>query len=347
LLTELGALQRLADGDQCPARGHQSGKVAGGLGIDPGDRRRPLGRLRQPIGCAEDVRLEPVESHRQGIDERAIDPALGEEDVGNGEHDGRVRARPKCVPGRVDVGCDVVADRAEEHESGAALASCPQVTRDRVAAGSAGVDGAVLERHAAERHDEVRVLDNVGPGDAVARDLVLRPDDVRQDHLGGARAVAVDRADVATEQVQEPVDLALRVMEPPRARPAVRAAVDVLGAERVDARQLDRGEAPRSLPIDLDVLVRASRRIGARAALQPAAADGRRRNTTRVCEGAREVAQDGRRIRIGRTRLDRDARCIGDGREAAPMRGVRRHVQTASATRSKLAPRMPTIASSG
>ncbi len=106
----------------------------------------------------------------------------------------------------------------------------------------------VLHVHAAERDDELGVLEDRLPRGRAPQHLVGAADDVRQDHLGRAERVAVDRRGVAADAVQEAVQLALRVVEPAGARPAVRAAVDrlvaVLGAHPSAARRRP-GRAPR------------------------------------------------------------------------------------------------------
>ena len=71
---------------------------------------------------------------------------------------------------------------------------------------------------------------------------------MRQDHRGGARAVAVDRADIAAEQVQKAVELVLRVVKAAGAGPAIGAAEH--GARPVPSHRRGavpprRGRAPR------------------------------------------------------------------------------------------------------
>jgi len=70
----------------------------------------------------------------------------------------------------------------------------------------------------------------VGQEDAARRTAFPWAHQVRQQHLRRADAVAVPRGRVAAEQAEEPVQLALRVVEPPGAGPAVRPAEDRLVA---------------------------------------------------------------------------------------------------------------------
>ena len=96
-----------------------------------------------------------------------------------------------------------------------------------VLAGAAAADIVVLQRHAAKgEHQRALSRDSSVPADVVAGDRALRADDMRQDHRRRARAVAVDRADIAAGEVQKAVDLALRVVKAPGAGPAVGPAED-------------------------------------------------------------------------------------------------------------------------
>ena len=62
----------------------------------------------------------------------------------------------------------------------------------------------------------------------------MGPDDARHDHPGGAEAVGVSGKGISAKEFQEPMQLALGVVEASRTGPAVRAAVDGLVAVGVD-----------------------------------------------------------------------------------------------------------------
>ena len=109
-----------------------------------------------------------------------------------------------------------------------------------------------------------------------------RAEDVGQDHLGGAVGVVVDRVRVAADAVEEAVHLALRVVEAAGAGPAVGPAVDRLVAVLVeDAAQLAGEQLDRLGPVDLDELVGAPSRVGARP-VGRASPCGRRAAATRA-----------------------------------------------------------------
>ena len=82
--------------------------------------------------------------------------------------------------------------------------------------------------------------------------------------------------------------LALGVMKAPGARPAIGAAEYGARPARVaDAAELVAEQIERLLPADGDELVAAAAMVGARPALEPAAADRRLGDARLVAEGAR------------------------------------------------------------
>jgi hypothetical protein len=131
----------------------------------------------------------------------------------------------------------------------------------------------------AEGDQKLRVLGDVGPRHRTCAqgEVALLADDVGLHHHARATAVVVDRAGVAADPVQETMELALGVVEAPGTGPAVRAAEDRLVTERgAHAVQLVSEQIKRGGPINLDVLVvgAATVIIGARAVLEPPAAQG-------------------------------------------------------------------------
>src|SRR5690606_28400691 len=114
---------------------------------------------------------------------------------------------------------------AYENELAAARPGAAHGVALDMAADAAARHHAVLQRHAAEGEHDVAVRRHLLPGDVVHGETDIVAEDVRHDHRGGARAVAVDGLYVAAERhVQETVDLALGVVEAAGARPAIGAA---------------------------------------------------------------------------------------------------------------------------
>ena len=180
------------------------------------------------------------------------------------------------MPDRRGLCRQIVAQRSDQVKFGATGAGGAQPGERDVLAGPAAADIVVLQRHAAKGQHERAVRDQLVPADVVARDGLLRPDDVRQYHRRGARAVAADRPDIAAGRIEKPVELAWRIVEAPGARPSIGPAEDPDWAmSRVDALQFRRDEIDRALPLDRNEPVAAAAEIGAGAALEPAAPDHR------------------------------------------------------------------------
>ena len=209
-------------------------------------------------------------------------------DVREAHHQRDVRVRPRRDPARALRLVDVAAHGADVDEVDAGLARGMLRAPRHVPRQAARVDLRVLERQAAEGDDQLGVLRDLVPVRSRRVDRVGRAaDDVRQDHLHGRAAVAVDRRGVAAVEVQEAVQQALRVMEAARAPPAVGAAVDrcvaVLG---LDARELARRQVERLVPADLDERVLRRARAPPSPSSQPRRTAGRRMRPAWFCARA-------------------------------------------------------------
>ena len=134
----------------------------------------------------------------------------------------------------------VVAHRTDVHEAHATLGHGSQPGAHPVIARAAGRDLGVLQRHPAERDEQLRVLGQYRKRGMRSIAVVHVRDDVRHQRSPGAQAVAIHAAHVAAQEVQEAVQLTDGVMKTPRAGPAVRAAenraIAVLGRARARAR---------------------------------------------------------------------------------------------------------------
>ena len=133
---------------------------------------------------------------------------------------------PLCL----DLGRKIVAYWCDQVEFDPSAAGLAQSVAGNVAARAAAADIVVLQRHAAKGKHQLALPHQLGPTYTVAGHRSLRAENVGQDHRRRTRAVAVDRAHVTAGQIQEAVDLALRVVETPGAGPAVGAAEDRAGA---------------------------------------------------------------------------------------------------------------------
>ncbi len=155
-----------------------------------------------------------------------------------------------------------------------------------------------------------------------------------QQHRGGAEAVAVHVPHVAAEAVQEPVHLALRVVEPARAGPAVRAAVHRFRPViAVDPAQLPGQQVQRHVPGHRHERPVAAPR-STRAVVQPALAHVRHGDAGPVVLSGGDVADQRHRLRVTTPRPHLTARQL-PGRQALRS-GRRRGPRTRGAPAAAL-----------
>ena len=168
--------------------------------------------------------------------------ALGNQRMREAEHQRDIGAGPDRMPESGQVFRQIVAQRPDQMKLDAALSRRAEPLAGDMPARAAAADIVVLQCHAAEGEDQRALRDQLVPAHIVTGDGALRADHMRQDHRGGARAIAADRADIAAEKVQKAVELVLRVVKPAGAGPAVGPAEHVMrSVPRIDASQL-RGE---------------------------------------------------------------------------------------------------------
>jgi hypothetical protein len=72
LFAVLGPLQTPTDGHQGAPRGHTASQVPDRGRLDTAHRGGEVGVLRNTVGVTEDVRDQPIGSHREPIEEGAV-----------------------------------------------------------------------------------------------------------------------------------------------------------------------------------------------------------------------------------------------------------------------------------
>ena len=273
----VGALQRPRHGQHGAPGRHAARQRADDVGRDGGDPGRPFGILGHAVALAHEVAPEPVEAGRVALQEVLVVAALGDQRVGDAEHQRGVGVGSGRDPLGFEGGVGVGAVGADIDEVDAVLAAAPEPAAHVVAADAAVVDLGVLERDAAEHHHQVAVPGDHRPGGVAAAEAADRADDVRQDHLRGGHRVGVDRVAVAADRVHEAVHVALRMVEAPGAAPAVGAGVDRRVAEfAAHAVELGGGEVEGARPRDGHERLPAAAALGsAGSVLEPALADHR------------------------------------------------------------------------
>ena len=225
LLAILRPLQRMRDRDQgAPAR-QSTGKIGDGVGCNAGNAGRPCRVLWRIIVAATQIAFEDVKAGAVARDKAAVPEVFDEQRVRERQHQRHVGADPDRQPASAGRFRHVVAQRRNAVEEGAAARGLLHRVALDVAADAAAGDIGILQRHAAECQHDIGMLGDLIPRHVPARDVFVAAEDVRQDHSRGAGAIAVHRTHIAAEcHVQEAMNLALRVMETPGARPAIGAA---------------------------------------------------------------------------------------------------------------------------
>lgn len=129
-----------------------------------------------------------------------------------------------------------------------------------------------------------------------------RADDMRQNDGGGPKTVGVDGRGEAASEIEEALELALRMVEAPRAGPAIGSAEDGgIAVNRADALDLPGDERRRLVPADADELITATvsaapLRIFSRC--EPALAHHRVEDARRVVLEIEISRPDRRRLRV-------------------------------------------------
>jgi hypothetical protein len=152
----------------------------------------------------------------------------------------------------------------------APVASCTTSRRRRSSITTSG--GRCSRRSRTRRWMPRRSLDDDLPRGGPLEQVVVGAHHVRHDDGGGTEAVRVPRKRISAKRVEKSVHLALRVVKPAGAGPAVRASVNGLVPVRVDdTAQLARQEFGELVPGHGDELVGAALRARARPVAQPPA----------------------------------------------------------------------------
>ena len=202
---------------------------------------------------------------------------LRQQRVAERQDQGGVGVGPDRQPLDGAAGVEVVGRRRHVDEAHALGAHAVEPALHVMLGGAAGIDLAVLVRHAAEGDEELAMLGHHVPRRVHGHQLVHRRHDVRHQHARRAQAVEILVAHIAADRIQEAMDLALRVMEAAGARPAVGAAEDrAVGVRVLDPLEFLGDEIERLVPLELDErLLAALFGSSAGAFLQPALAHRR------------------------------------------------------------------------
>ena len=216
------------------------------------------------------------------------------------QHDRRVRIRAGGQPFGADLIHHVGADRADIDELDARRRCGAEAVFLDMLADAPGLDLAVLHRNAAEGHEQLSILSDGSPGCRPVHELAIIAQHMGHDRLRRAEGIGAEGGREPAPHVQEPLQLALRVVEPPGGAPAIGPGVDrAVAMVAAHAGQLIRDEGFKLLPRDLDIAL-FSAQLGARArpVAQPAFPHHRRGDACGRMERRDDAGADGRRVRV-------------------------------------------------
>ncbi len=229
---------------------------------------------------------------------------LGYQRMGDPEHHGHIRPGTGGHPFGRDLG-QIVLQRAERNEPHAVVGGGVQIRAHLMRGHAAGADEGVLDRQTAERNHQLGLIDDLPPVGGELKGIDCPSQHAPQDRCGRPQAIGIDRGGIAPEQIQKTPQVALGVMEPPCARPAVGAAVDRRGSMgRDDAVELHRQQIERPVPFDFHERIDAAFVGRAGTVFQPALANCRALDPRRRRRRTGDIAQQRRRIVVERMRHD-------------------------------------------
>ena len=294
----IGALQRPGDHDEGFLPRHPAREIANCRGRKTGDGGGPVRRFRTSVRLAGDIGREPVEPGRVVGQELRIVQALDDQHMGERQHQRDIGIGVQPQPFGTEFVEHVVAERTDIDRSRPGPSHIEESVARDVAPDTAWIHLGVAQRRSAEHDDELGMAGDFAPRRVAADETIRRADDMRQDDVARSKTIILHRPHIAADRIEEPMQLALRVVETPGARPAVGAAVDRLVAVRgPHARQFGCDEIEGRLPID------SARRVRRRVPLRPLLRPGRGRRRARAVRGCGRA----------RSRLSISIEPIGEG----------------------------------
>ncbi len=338
----VGALQRPTDHQHGALGSHRAGERDDPVFGDAAQRRGPCRILRLAVALAHDIGAHDLEAGRVACQERLVVKALADQHMAERQHHGGVAVGPKRQPFGVDAARCVVAHGRYVDQMRAVGHGVAQGGRRFVARRAAALDLRVAPGQSAKGDDELAVPLDPVPGGVVARQSVGAAENMRQDDFGCPVRVAQHRARIAADRVEEAMDLALRMMEAPRARPPIGAGVDRrVSMVRAHPVELCCDEIQRRFPGHLNESFAAAPPVRRRpVSLEPAAPDDGTRDAQVPMRGAEHRLADRRGIGVAAPWFHADEPAVlGADLVCPPMQGGEQGPGLLATRRWRIVPR--------
>ena len=225
---------------------------------------------------AAEIAAELLEADRIAVEEGLIVEALDQQRMAECEDHRGIGVGPDRQPFDIAACVEIVGRRRHIDEAHAGLAQAEQAAPDAMDGSAAGVDLAVLARHATEGDEKLAVPGEHIPARVARQQLFKRSHDMRHQHQRSADAVIILVAHEPADRIEEAPYLALGVVETSGTRPAIGTTENGLVAEfAFHAGELAGHQIKRLIPRNLDKrLGAAALGEGARTLLEPALAYG-------------------------------------------------------------------------
>ena len=206
LLTVIRPLERPRGRDQRPLSRHPTRQPTDRLSRNPGHGRRPVGIFGLAVGVSHQVGSKLFKSDAAAGQKILIVQPLGDQGVGQPQHQGHIRIGTRGKPlGSQKIG-RVVLDRSHIHKLDARPLTRPQAVGGSVTHDAAVADLGILQRNPAKHHNEFRVGSDSRPRRLVNQKAEEVARHIRHDDIAGRCTIGVHRADKAAEQTEKALE---------------------------------------------------------------------------------------------------------------------------------------------
>ena len=215
------ARQGPAERDHCPLRGHLSCQTGDRRCVDARQICRPFCCLGNAVILAVEIGAKPVVAGAMACQKRIVRKSLGAKRMAKRQQHRGITVRPDRNPVRVTRRFHIKTARRDIDKFHTGIC-CGAISRALdMPAGATITHLPVGKDKSAEPDEKLAIPGNAFPAGMLGQHAAECAQYVRNDDLGSGIAVGVFRACVPADTVQKPMNLALCMMEPAGAGPAV------------------------------------------------------------------------------------------------------------------------------